>query len=548
MTGSLRTSLISGVFLFTSSTSHADTPDSLMNRYDVSHYDLSISLNLQKKIFSGKVVVGARVLQPLRELILDASHETLTIDSAKFDDRLVPFQQDAEVLKVILPRSIGPDDSISVAIYYHGTSKFNGEYEGGGVYFSTPDHAATISEPNFARRWWPCKDIPSDKATLAINITVRDDLTAVSNGVLKNAVRHDSLKTFSWQTDYPIATYLVSLAVAPYKEFSDSYVALTGERMKVMYFVYPEDFDKAKREFVNTPKILSVFANEFCEYPFLKEKLAYAEVDGELTMENQTACSIQQSLITGDSTNETTIVHETAHQWWGNLITPMSWKHTWLSEGFATYAEALYRERIYGAASYGKYISWLMSADQGKYAGSIIGRNDTSFWDSFNPRVYSKGAIVLHMLRGVVGDSSFFTIMRNYLNNSRLRYRNASTEDFMKECERVNGTSLQWFFDEWVFASTDSIDRPAYEYVWTKEKHGETYNVRLDLTQVTAGRQLFRMPMPVSISTQHSARTFMITDSLAVQSFTFSMGEFPISLEIDKDNHVFKILRNKGGK
>src|SRR5204862_3769224 len=131
---------------------------------------------------------------------------------------------------------------------------------------------------------------------------------------------------------------------------------------------------------------------------------AYAEVDGELTMENQTAISIQQSLITGDTTNETTIVHETAHQWWGNLITPLTWKDTWLGEGFATYAEALYREFHYSPASYGRFMDWLMAAEQGRYAGPVVGRSDTSFWDSFNPRVYNKGAIVLHMLRGAVGD------------------------------------------------------------------------------------------------------------------------------------------------
>src|SRR5206468_2050391 len=125
-----------------------------------------------------------------------------------------------------------------------------------------------------------------------------------------------------------------------------------------------------------------------------------------LTMENQTVCSIQNSMITGDRKYElSSVVHETAHQWWGNLITPGNWKHTWLSEGFAEYAEALYLEHRRGAEMYHEYIGKMMAFAPGAFAGPIVGRSDTAFWDSFAPRVYHKGALVLHMLRGIMGDS-----------------------------------------------------------------------------------------------------------------------------------------------
>jgi aminopeptidase N len=515
--------------------------------YDVTHYDLSIRLNLVRKTFDGSVLVTARALEPLKEILLHASNETLTIDSVKSGDRRRPFHHQHGIIAASLPMTAMSQETVSIQVWYHGISNFQGEYDAGGVFFSAPDRAATISEPNFARTWWPCKDHPSDKATVAVTITVPKPLTAVSNGLLMNTSGDDSTSTFAWRTAYPTATYLVSIAAADYRKITETYTGLDGKKMTVLYYVYPAHVEKARRDFESTTNILQFFARTFCEYPFLNEKLSYAEVDGDLTMENQTAISIQQSIITGDQTSESIIVHETAHQWWGNLLTPVDWRHTWLSEGFATYAEALYREFTYGRKSYDKYIEYLMSGEQGQLAGPVFGRSDTAFWDSFHPRVYTKGAIALHMLRGVVRDSLFFMIMRNYLNDADHRYGNVSTEDFIRECERGYGGNLRWFFDEWVFASTDSIDRPEYEYQWTSRKNDRAFVVRLDLTQTRASLQLFRMPMSVTVSTLHTARVFTVTDSLAQQSFAFTVEEQPIAVEIDTENYVFKILKKKEG-
>ncbi len=513
--------------------------------YDVQHYDLSISLDLSTKTLSGNVSMIVHILDPLQTLTLNASKKTLTIDSAIVGKIRVLFQHKDDALSIQLPTIVAASESVAINIYYHGISTFQGEYDGGGVYFSSPDHVATISQPNFARTWFPCNDNPSDKATSTMSITVDSHLTAVSNGILKQISRQEKFKTYTWETRYPTATYLISFAVAPYLEYSDWYTALNGDSMKVTYYVFPEDSDKAKKDFYNTTKILSIFARMFGEYPFMNEKFGLVEVDGELTMENQTICSIQRSEITGDQQYESTIVHEIAHQWLGNLVTPATWNDIWLNEGFATYAEALYREQAYSKDSYRRYVEWLMSTEQGRFAGAIVGNNDTSFQDLFSLRIYNKGALVLHMLRGIVGDTVFFTIMKNYLNNERLRYGNATTEDFIHECEKEYGQSLRWFFDEWLLSSADSIDRPEYEYSWTTQPNGNLFDVHLNLTQTTAAKQLFRMPMTITISTQLSEYKYKITDSLEVQSFNFQMHEQPTSVEIDKENNVFKILKRK---
>ena len=183
-----------------------------------------------------------------------------------------------------------------------------------------------------------------------------------------------------------------------------------------------------------------------------------------------------------------------------------------------------------------------MDAPQGVYAGSVIGKSDTAFWDAFSPRVYVKGALVLHMLRAVVGDSTFFTIMRDYLNDRRLRYSSARTEDFVAACENAYGKSLKWFFDEWVYNSLDSIDRPGYEYHWHVTRDGSRDSVAVYLRQTTADQFIFRMPMTLTLVDGTSEQSFSIIDSLAEQTFLLVTETVPTDVLVDKDHAVFKVL------
>ncbi len=520
--------------------------NSLMNLYDVTQYNLNIGFDLSRKAFSGRVRVEATAIQPVDVFVLSAANGTLTIDSVKYHDMVIPFRHENDHLMMKFDDTIQASAKFSCTVFYHGISKFDGQYEGGGAYFTQSDtfgRVATISQPDFARTWWPCKDVPSDKATASIAVTVPRPLTAVSNGILKRVEQGEHTSTFYWETQYPIATYLVSIAAANYKEFSETYTAGNGQQMPITYYVFPKDYEKAKKDFEQTTKFLGFFSTTFCEYPFINEKFGYAEVEGNLTMENQTICSIEENLITGDNKYGLTILHETCHHWWGDLITPTNWKHTWLNEGFATYAEALYLEHKKGPEAYLDYIHKMMSFQNGKFAGSVVGRSDTSFWDSFSGRVYYKGAIVLHMLRTMLGDTTFFRIMRNYLNNPTLRYGNATTDDFIRECDQASGKDLKWFFDQWVYANTDSIDRPEIDYHWkaTPEKSG--YNVLLELTQTTASKLLYKLPLSITLSGATTTQKLSIIDSIAVQSFTFKSTEQPISLEIEND--MFMILHKK---
>jgi aminopeptidase N len=522
--------------------------DPRMSSYDVQHYDLSVAFDMKTSSFTGSVGIQASVLETMNVFVLSASNETLTIDSVLLEHRVLPFTHTNDHLVCTLPSQIVSGTHFSAKVYYHGISVFKGRYDDGGVFILTEsNHPAIVSssEPNFARRWWVCKDVPSDKATATLIFTVPKNFTAASNGMLTHVEQKNGAATFTWETKYPIATYLVSIAAAHYAQFTQEYVGIHGERMPIQYYVFPEDSANAVIDFQNTSEILRYFATTFGEYPFIKEKFGYAEVVGDATMENQTLCSVQDKLITGTQKSEMTLVHETSHHWWGDCLTPADWHHTWLNEGFATYAEALYREHTKGHEAYEKYIDQWMNVKDGFFAGSVTGTSDTAFWDSFGARVYFKGALALHMLRRVVGDTTFFTIMKNYLNNPKLQYANVRTEDFIAECEHVYGQSLQWFFDEWIFASTDTIDRPTYEYSWTSKQNSSRYDITIRIRQTQASQLTYRMPFSISVGTSDSTYSFPIIDSVATQEFVFSVPTKPTSVDIDKENRVFKSLIKK---
>jgi aminopeptidase N len=532
--------LLLGAALFSPSCEAGEDNDPRVFQYDALHYDLTLAFNPAGKSFSGSVSLQAEVLTPTSACVLSASNETLSIDSVVSGGRRLMYRHERGHLVITLPASLSRGEHFQLTVMYHGSSGFRGAYDDGGVYFSDAGRIASSSEPQFSRRWWPCKDLPSDKATVTTTFTVPAGMTAVSNGILERTERHGRTTTYWWRTRYPIATYLVSIAAAVYAHIEDTYVAPDGTRMPLSYYVFPEDSEKALVDFKNTKRFLDFLGTTVRVYPFLKEKFGYAEVEGNMTMENQTISSIQNALVSGDGKYELTIFHETAHQWWGDLITTADWHHTWLNEGFASYAEALYREHTEGRAGYERHMNAMMAAPVGMYTKPVIGVEDTAFWDSFGPSVYFKGAIVLHMLRGLMGDSVFFRALREYTNNPALQYANARTEDFQRECERVGGHDLGWFFRQWVFTTPDSIDRPMLSYSWKASDAPHGCTVAVTVRQEHATARLYRLPFPIVAHVGSQAYPFAIVDSLAVQTFSFPMREKPDSVLIDPGTSIFK--------
>ena len=243
--------------------------------------------------------------------------------------------------------------------------------------------------------------------------------------------------------------------------------------------------------------MLLLFTNRFGPYPFLREKYGHAQFARDNGgMEHQTITSMGSASLT-----PTVIAHELAHQWFGDKITCRDWQNIWLNEGFASYGEAVYAESVNGQSGYQTYMNGFMSGARLPVARFTCRISAVLAVFSISRRSYAKGATVLHMLRGVVGDSTFFKILRTYVATPALAYGTAVTEDFQAVAQQVSGKELAYFFKEWIYGE----GYPTYKATITTT--GNSATVRLQQSNTTATNPAsFTMPSRCGCCRQRAIR------------------------------------------
>ena len=503
------------------------------SHYDAKYYRLDLILNDTTETISGSAYMYAEALvDGFINLELNFfDNPQMYIDSVKTGSTLLSFDWYDDLLHITMDRPYD-QEPFDVTVYYHGHP-----LEGGLQSFEWATHGSppipvisTLSCPYFAQAWWPCKDLPRDKADSAdINITVRSDLYVASNGLLREVIDAGTTKTYKWHEKYPITTYLISIAATDYAIFSNWYypISKNTDSMEVIYYVYPERLSQAEDLYPMTPSVIEFYANNFGEYPFWEEKYGMAHFAWSGGMEHQTCTSMLYSWY-----SQWVLVHELAHQWWGDYITCHNWHHIWLNEGFATYCEALWAEYSYGEDYYHTYIGYM------KYlgGGTIFIEDTTDAWNIFSIIVYDKGAWVLHMLRHMVGDSTFFDILKAYY--SEYPYGVAETEDFQAVCEEVWGVDLDYFFDEWIYGTY----YPRYRYSWIYQTaEPGYYDVYLHLDQYQATEPThFTMPVDITITAGGEDTTFVAFNDPRHKDFQFRVSGVPSNLEVDKDEWILR--------
>jgi aminopeptidase N len=504
--------------------------------YDVEYYRLDLTLNDATEIISGSVYMYAEALIGWFNVVeLNFfDNPQMYIDSVKSNDALLSFIWSDNIIRVFL-NAIYQYEPFDLTVYYHGHPLEGGLQSFDWGYHGSPSKPiiCTLSEPYFAQAWWPCKDLPRDKADSAdINITVRSDLYVASNGLLREIVDNGSTKTYKWHEKYPITTYLISIAATNFTIFSNWYIPIDSpsvDSMEVIYYVYPEKLSQAQGLWPITPSMIEYLANTFGEYPFLEEKYGMAHFTWGGAMEHQTCTSFSSTWYA-----EWVILHELAHQWWGDYITCHNWHHIWLNEGFASYSEALWAEYTHGKDYYHTYMNYM------KYTGggSIFIEDTTSAWNIFSSIVYDKGAWVLHMLRHVVGDSTLFDILRAYYSDPRYAHGAAQTEDFQGICEDVSGMDLNYFFQEWIYGEY----YPKYEYSWMYESAGSGYyDVYLHLDQYqTTEPTHFTMPVDITVTAGGQDTTFVAFNGPRHEDFQFRVEGVPSNLRVDEDQWILR--------
>jgi len=496
--------------------------------YDVTYYDLDIQILEAIGEVRGSVYMEARsLINSIDQFDVDL-YFSMAVDSVRMDGAPVSFSHVGDEVFITPPAPLDSGAVFGVTIYYHGNPASGGF---GAFGFNTQNGYPMIwslSEPYFARNWWPCKDSPSDKAdSVDIHITCRDDLFASSNGLLVGETDNgNGTKTYDWHHGYPITTYLVSVAVTNYVRFDFAYKYNGGaDSMPVYLWVYPSNTGSAWAGPQLADSMLVALSQYYGPYPFLDEKYAVSQFPWGGGMEHQTNTSQG-----GFSTFLN--IHELAHQWWGDMVTCANWGHIWLNEGFASWSEALYQEWMYGDAAYRSYMRGMRYTG----GGTVFCDDTTSTARIFNSGLsYDKGAWVLHMLRGVLGDADFFAALAEY--RKEFEYKSATTEDFRDACEAATGRDLDWFFSEWVYGH----NYPIYQYAYRSIADGDQYHVVIKLLQVqTTSPSVFTMPVQIGLTNGIDDTLFTVWNNSSGQIYDVYLPFQPGMMTLDPNDWILK--------
>lgn len=502
---------------------------------DIRFYHLTLDVAVHKKYIQGDVLIrfDSRI-DDLQQIRLDL-RRAFQIDSLTGHAASFSFAQN--VLTVTLDKPYNRGESAQIRIFYQGQPPLINNtkglrYERHG---RNEPIIANLSTPYLAHYWWPCKDGPGDKAdSVYIDVTIPDTtiwgipLKVVSNGTLAKTCSHDNKKTFFWRERYPIVPYYVNIAISNYVSFVHWSGGRRGKGTPIECHVFENTFAAALRGFTDFAEVLNFFAACFGAYPFKNEKYAMCELGFYGAIEKQT------NTIMGGMTEEWfgVAVHELAHMWFGDMITCASWHHGWLNEGFATYAEGLWIEYLYGYDMYKKY----MQSIRYMAGGTTYLRDASDPFNVFIPIIYDKGAWVLHMLRGILGDEIFFSTIKAYTGDEDFRFDHATTEDFHDVCERVSGLDLDTFFAQWIYDEY----YPIYQYNYWQDAESNIWNVRIDQVQSDMGRRpVFEMPVQLLIRFADGSDTLCtVLHQHISQIYSFPFRQEIISIKLDPEDRI----------
>ena len=526
--------LIGNNFKFFINSSSNELLEEKKRNIDILNYSIDIELFPEdEKIYSDVKISGVLLNIKSRQIELDF-FDNFQIHLLQLNGRETEYIFDEEKLIIMSEEVIS--DSFEVRVVYEGSPKNLGF--GSFTFGKKNDHNIiyALNEPVFASTWFPCNDTPSDKALLNMCITNDSGMVSVSNGKLISVEEKGKKNTYNWTTLYPISTYLVTIYSAPYKSFSLQYINSLKDTMDISCFVLPEKYEDAQSAFSDHPNYLTVFSKLFGEYPFIKEKYGVAQILwNQGAMESQTITGIGTNLISDAKLFSNILIHEVAHHWWGNSVTPKSWKDIWLNEGFATYSEALYWEDVKGFRA---LLSTMASFDVDDESKTLYDPKSKIF----SSMVYNKGAWVLHMLRKEIGDTLFFKTLRNYYK--KFEYSNADTYDFKEICEKISQKKLDKFFDQWVFSGKDKIE---VEYEWEIiERQSEGKEISISISQTQDDYNCYNFPIDILIrevdGSDHLSSHFIESRDTVIN---VRISNKVSSVELDPDNWILASFINR---
>ncbi len=515
-----------------------DSPNNPKHKFDVLNYKIYVDIrncfiSPYPKNFNGNVTVRFRVDSALSSIQLNAVNTSILVNNVSLAG--ISFTHSGNILTVNLDRSYNAGETAEVKIdYTHQNVTDQAFYASSGMVF-------TDCEPEGARKWFPCYDKPSDKATLDLTAKVPGNVRLGSNGRLNDSLVTGDTIYYHWISRDPVSTYLTVMSAKVNYNLDIVYwhkLSNPADSIPIrFYYNSGENPSTIKQKII---PMMTYYSQKFGEHAF--EKNGFATLNNQFSwggMENQTLTSLCPGCW-----SENLVSHEFGHQWFGDLITCGTWADIWLNEGFATYLEALWYENTSGYTAYKNDIN----SDASNYLSNNPG------WPMYNPQwavitpgvnelfntaiTYNKGACVLHMLRYTLGDTVFFNALKSYATDEAggFKYNSAVTDDFTSKISSVAGEDMSWFIDQWVKAA----NHPVYQnyYNFTSAGSG-SWNVKFTARQIQTNSVFHKMPLVIKIGFSSGSDTLVrFMNDVNNQQFVFTFNRQPLSLVFDPNNDI----------
>ncbi|MER7850454.1 M1 family metallopeptidase [Kitasatospora sp. NPDC096077] len=411
--------------------------------YRVSHYDIRLKYQPATDELEGTTTILATATQDLSRFDLDFA---LNVSEVRVNGRPATFTTSGEQELVITPaRPLAKGSQATVVVRYKGVPSTVKKY-GFTAWHRTPDGAVAADEPEAAWWWYPSNDHPSNKATYDVSVQVPDGNQVISNGVLTGTSSQAGWTRYSWRENKPQATYLTTLAVGKFDITTDT----TASGLPV-YNAYSKDLgdnaDAARASVERTGELVDWLSGYFGDYPFSSVGGYVPNVPTGYALETQTRVFYSPKQF-AKGTNTSVVVHELAHQWYGDSVSLSRWSDIWLNEGFARYAQLLWSEHENEGTAQ-EVADYIYASHPAEDPFWSVKPGDPGPDNQFSSAVYDRGAVAIQALRNTIGDEKFFKILKGW--PTERKYGNATIAEFQAYAEKVSGQKLGDLFKTWLF-------------------------------------------------------------------------------------------------
>ncbi len=526
--------------------------------YHTRHINLKLKIDLEAKTIQGSCTLTINISSATRPATLHFDAIGMQIEKVEVDGKNTRFEYDGETLSVTPEPRPTPGSRSEVTVWYSSKPK-------GGVYFvhpeeeypSKPLQAWTQFEAEGARFCLPCRDFPDDKSTSEMVITVKEGFQMLSNGKLLSQETKEGWTTFHWKEDVPHSVYLNSFAIGKFLMTQE----VTQGGVPLQYLFPESKKADAHRYFGLTPDMLKTFEEiTGAKYPF--EKYAQVAVHDFIYggMENIGATTLTDTRFPDarseedyaarysrpDRTAVELVSHELAHMWFGDLVTTRDWANAWLNEGFATYFEALYHERKFGVDDMREDLRAKAEVhfeeDEGRYRRAIVDNDYIYADDLFDTFLYEKAAWMLHQLRYMLGDETFFRGVGEYV--SRFRQKSVDTHDFRRVMEETSDRSLEQYFQQ----SFYQAGHPEFEVEYSWDEGVKEASVTIRQAQATGEgtmTPIFSLPCSLVFYTKGVRVEKRVWVKNSEETYHFQLDSEPSIVEFDPEEWLLKKLKFK---